>query len=440
MTDAITMNPTESGEDSAAPRNARAIARSADVDTRLFGMLIALAIIWIGFNIVSGGTFLTARNLWNLSVQSASIAIMATGMVLVIVSRNIDLSVGSLLGLVGYTMAMLQTAWLPETLGLGLEHPLTWIITVAAGLVLGAVLGGLQGFIVAYGGIPSFIVTLGGLLVFRGIIFLYAQGQTIAPLDSTFRKIGGGPTGSLGEWGSWVVGIVACVLVVVGLVLARRRQATHGFQVRPMWATALLAVVAVVVILGMVAIANSYPWPPALAEQYAAQNGIDVPPGGLIIPTGIAYPVLIMVAVGIVMTYLAERRRFGRNVYAIGGNPQAAELSGINTKRTIMLTFAVIGVLTAVSATVQTARLNAAVTGLGVQNELDVISAAVIGGTSFAGGIGTIPGAILGAVVMQSLRSGMVLLRVDSPTQDIVVGIVLVAAVGLDAFLRRRAS
>lgn len=418
----------------------RALLRSADFDTRLLGLIAALVVIWIGFNVASGGTFLTARNLWNLSVQSASIAIMATGMVLVIVSRNIDLSVGSLLGFLGYTMAMVQTAWLPQALGLGLEHPLTWIITLAVGVVLGFVLGGFQGFLVAYGGVPSFIVTLGGLLVWRGLIFQYEQGRTIAPLDSTFRLLGGGPQGSLGEIGSWIVGILACVAVVAGLFLNRRRRASYAFQVRPMWATVLLAVIAVVVILGGVAVANAYPWPEQLANQYAEANDIPIPPGGLIIPTGIAYPVLIMIGVAIVMTHVAERRRFGRNVYAIGGNPQAAELSGINTRRTVMLTFAVMGLLAAVSAAVQTARLNAAVTGLGVQNELDVISAAVIGGTSFAGGIGTIPGAILGAVVMQSLRSGMVLLRVDSPVQDIVVGIVLVAAVGLDSFLRRRTS
>jgi D-xylose transport system permease protein len=422
------------------PQNAGAFIRLLDVDTRLLGLLVALVIIWIGFNIASGGTFLTARNLWNLSVQSASIAIMATGMVLVIVSRNIDLSVGSMLGFIGYTMAMAQTVWLPETFGLGLDHPMTWVIVVVLGLVLGAVLGGLQGFVIAYGYIPSFIVTLGGLLVFRGLIFQYAQGQTLAPLDTTFRLLGGGPQGSLGQWGSWVVGAVAAVLVVGGLILARRRQRKYGFHVRPVWATILIGVIAVVVILGAVWVVNAYPWPEGLAEQYAEANGIEVPAGGLVIPTGIAYPVLITIAVGIVMTHLAERRRFGRNVYAIGGNPQAAELSGINTKRTIMLVFAVMGLLAGVSAIVQTARLNAAVTGLGVTNELDVISAAVIGGTSFAGGIGTIPGAILGAIVMQSLRSGMLVLHVDSPTQDIVVGIVLVAAVGFDAFLRRRTT
>ena len=193
-------------------------------------------------------------------------------------------------------------------------------------------------------------------------------------------------------------------------------------------------------VLGFVWVANNYFWPPALATQYAEAHGITEPPGGLLIPTGIAYPVLIMIGMTLAMTYLATRRRFGRYVYSIGGNPDAAELGGINVRRTIMLTYALMGVLVAISAGIQTARLNAAVTNLGVQNELDVIAAAVIGGTSFAGGIGTIAGAVLGAVVMQSLRSGMVLLGLDSPTQDIVVGAVLVAAVGLDALLRRRST
>src|SRR5687767_7554645 len=153
------------------PEGARGVARVADVDTRLVGLVAALVIIWVGFNIASGGTFLTARNLWNLSVQSASIGIMATGMVLVIVSRNIDLSVGAMLGFIGYTMAMAQTVWLPQGLGLGLGHPLIWILSVALGLVLGLGIGALQGFIIAYGFIPSFIVTLGGLLAWRGLIF-----------------------------------------------------------------------------------------------------------------------------------------------------------------------------------------------------------------------------------------------------------------------------
>lgn len=418
----------------------RGVVHLLEIDTRLLGMFLALAIIWIGFNIGSGGNFLTARNLWNLSVQSASIAIMATGMVLIVVSRNIDLSVGSLLAFVGYTMAMLQAVWIPQALGLGFDQPFTWIVTIVVGIAIGALIGGFQGVIVAYGGVPSFIVTLGGLLVWRGLIFRYAQGQSVGPMDATYQLLGGGPRGSLGDGLSWLLAVVACAGIVYTLISGRRRRRRYGFPVRPMWAEIAVGVIGALAVVAAVWVANSYPWPPALASQFASDHGITEPAGGLIIPTGVAIPVVILILVGLVMTYLATRRRFGRYVYAIGGNPDAAELSGINVRRTITLTFVLMGMLCAVSAVVQTARLNLAVTNLGVQNELDVISAAVIGGTSFAGGVGTIPGAILGAVVMQSLRSGMAMLNIDSPSQDIVVGGVLVAAVGLDAFLRRRSA
>jgi D-xylose transport system permease protein len=438
MTQATLSRNVETLGQPRSERNLGSLFRSLDIDTRLLGMVAALAIIWIGFQIMSGGLFLTPRNLWNLSVQSASIAIMATGMVLIIVSRNIDLSVGSVLGFLGYTMAMVQAVWIPNTLHLGFNQPYTFLIALAIGALFGALIGVLQGSLVAYAGIPAFIVTLGGFLVWRGLIFAYAQGQTIAPMDAVFALLGGGPNGSLGEVGSWIVGILGCVGIVVGTMVNRRRRQSYGFPVRPRWANILVMAIGCGAILGAVWLANSYPWPDALARQYAQSHGIPIPAGGLIIPTGIAYPVLILVAVALVMNFVATRRKFGRYVFAIGGNPEAAELGGINVRRTIMLTYVLMGVLVSIAAAVQTARLNAAVTNLGVQNELDVISAAVIGGSSLSGGVGTIPGAVLGAVVMQSLRSGMVMLRVDSPTQDIVVGIVLVAAVGLDTFLRRR--
>jgi D-xylose transport system permease protein len=201
-----------------------------------------------------------------------------------------------------------------------------------------------------------------------------------------------------------------------------------------MWAEVLVGVVGSAAVLGAVMVANSYFWPEQLAIEHFG------PDARLDIPVGIAIPVIIMLGVTLVITFLATRRRFGRYVFSIGGNPEAAELGGINTRRTIMLTYVLMGILCAVSGAIQTARLNSAVTSLGTQNELDVIAAAVIGGTSFSGGIGTIPGAVLGAVVMQSLRSGMLLLRVDSPIQDIVAGSVLVVAVGLDTVMRRRSA
>ena len=404
-----------------ARRSVRSLLASTEVDTRLLGMLVALAVIWIGFNVLSGGLFLTTRNLWNLSVQTSAVAIMATGMVLIIVSRNIDLSI-------------------PTTLGLGSGQPYTWIVALAVGLVLGALIGGLQGWIIAYLKVPAFIVTLGGLLVWRGLIFEYQSGQTIAPVDKTFALLGGGPTGAIGDAGSWAFGLLACVGIAATLVAGRRRRRKYGFPLRPLWAEAAIGIIGSAVVLGAVWVANNYFWPESLAQQYAQQHNITPPPGGLNIPTGIAYPVFIMIGVTLVMTFIATRLKFGRYVFAIGGNPEAAELGGINTRRTVMLTFVLMGILCAISGAIQSARLNAGVTSLGTQNELDVIAAAVIGGTSFSGGIGTIPGAVLGAVVMQSLRSGMILLRVDSPIQDIVVGVVLVGAVGLDTLIRRRSS
>src|ERR1700687_3362068 len=220
---------TLSREADAAPqprseRNLGSLFRSLEIDTRLIGMVVPLAIIWIGFQIMSGGLFLTSRKLWNLSVQSASIAIMATGMVLIIVSRNIDLSVGSLLGFLGYTMAMVQSQWIPNALHLGFNQPYTWRIAVAVGIVFGAIIGCFQGLIVAYGGVPAFIVTLGGFLVWRGLIFPYAQGQTIGPMDGTFGLLGGGPRGSLGEWGSWIVGILGCAGIIFTIMSNRRQR------------------------------------------------------------------------------------------------------------------------------------------------------------------------------------------------------------------------
>ena len=412
--------------------------KATELDTRTLGMVGALLLIWIGFHLLSGGLFLTPRNLWNLSVQSSSVAIMATGMVLVIVTRNIDLSIGSMLGFIGMIMGVTQADWLPKLLGF--EHSATWLLTLAAWLVLGVVLGAFQGFLIAYLGIPAFIVTLGGLLVWRGAAWWVTSGQTVAPLDNTFKLMGGGPEGSIGATWSWAVGLVACAVVVVLQAHRRARRKKFNFPIRPITAELFVGGIACILILAAVAIANAYPWPIGSVRRYAEADHIALPDGGLFISHGIAIPVLIAIGVGIAMTFLATRTRFGRYVYAIGGNPEAAELAGVNTRWIVMKVFMLMGLLSAVGAAVSIARLDAATSSEGTLAELLVIAAAVIGGTSFAGGVGTVAGAMLGAVLMQSLQSGMVLLGVDTPLQNIVVGAVLVAAVWLDTVYRRRSA
>ena len=214
-------------------------------------------------------------------------------------------------------------------------------------------------------------------------------------------------------------------------------------------------------VLGITTVVNAYPWAPKVIENYAKEHNLTIPPGtlnasgsalcmdgdkvvrcvnGLIFYNGFAIPVLIAITVGIVMTFIAGRTRFGRYVYAAGGNPEAVELAGINSRRLTVLVFTLMGVLVGVSAIISSARLNAATISLGQSNELYVIAAVVIGGTSLSGGIGTIYGAMLGALLMQSLQSGMSLLNFDSAYQDIVVGIVLALAVYLDQVYRRRAK
>ncbi|MBV1698629.1 MAG: sugar ABC transporter permease [Hyphomicrobiales bacterium] len=410
--------------------------KAAELDSRMLGMIGALAMIWVGFHLLSGGLFLTPRNLWNLSVQSASVAIMATGMVLVIVTRNIDLSIGSMLGFIGMVMGAVQTDLVPKLLGF--EHSATWAVALAIGLGLGIVLGGFQGLVVAYLGVPSFIVTLGGLLVWRGAAWWITSGQTIAPLDARFRLMGGGPEGSIGAGWSWAVGALACFAVILLMAGGRVRRRKFRFPLRPLAAEIFLGAAACTFIVAAIAVANAYPWPIGSVRRFAEANGISLPPGGLFIAHGIAIPVLIAIGVGVVMTFVATRNRFGRYVYAIGGNPEAAALAGINTRWVIVKVFMLMGFLAALSGAISIARLNAATNSEGTLAELLVIAAAVIGGTSLAGGAGTIAGAMLGAVLMQSLQSGMVLLGVDTPLQSIVVGAVLVAAAWLDGTYRRR--
>jgi D-xylose transport system permease protein len=418
----------------------RGLVTKTEIDIRLFGMLIALAAILLAFNLLTDGKFFRPVNMVTLAVQATSVAILATGMVLIIVSRNIDLSVGSLVGLVAMSYAMLMTDWLPNILGMGADFPFRWVIALGIGILIGAVVGSVQGFIIAYIGVPSFVVTLGGLLSIRGAIWYFSNGAAVTGLDPVFRLIGGGGRGSIGGTLTWAVGVIGCLAILALLWTGRRQRRRFGFPVRPMWAEITYAVVACGAIIALSWFANGNYLSPGLATEYARENGITEPPGGLKVSAGFPIPIILLIGITVVMTWIATRRRFGRYVYAYGGNPDAAELAGINTRLTILKTFTLMGVLAALSAAVAASRLNGATLDIGNSYELYVIAAAVVGGTSFAGGIGTIPGAVLGAFVMASLSYGLSFMGVNSPGQNVVAGIVLILAVAFDSWSRRRAA
>ena len=416
---------------------------ATELDTRLIGMVGALVLIWIGFELYGelfrgGGRFIDPRNLWNLSVQTSSIGIMATGMVLVIVTRHIDLSVGSVLGLCAVAMGIVQVQSLPALFGYGASW--AWAPTIVVGLIVGIAVGAFHGWLIAYLRIPAFIVTLGGLLVWRGVAYLMARGETLPFTNPTYKMLGGGPNGAIGATWSWIIGIVACLGIVALVVFGRRQRQRFHFAVRPVWAEGVLAALGCAIVIGFVMLVNAYYLPRGVVRRMARTEGFEIPEGGLEISYGFAVPVLILIAVGIVMTFLANKTRFGRYVFAIGGNPEAAELAGVDTRWVTLKIFALVGFLCGLSAVVASARLGSATNQLGTLDELYVIAAAVIGGTSLAGGVGTIYGAVIGALIMQSLQSGMVLVGFDAAMQQVVVGSVLVFAVWVDTLYRRRTA
>ena len=388
MTDADT--PTR-------PAPKKNIFAQLELDTRLLGMIGAFVILCLGFHLITDGRFLTSRNIFNLTIQ---------------------------------------TLITPEVFGLGLNHPATAPIAIAVGILTGVAVGAFQGYIIGYLGVPAFIVTLGGLLIWRNVAWYLTNGQTIGPLDRNFMEFGG-INGTLGETWSWVFGIAAVLFAFYSLWRNRRNKIAHEFPVKPVWAEFVLGGISAVAILGFVAILNNYAIPSRRLERMFEARG-EVMPEGFTQGYGLPISVLLLIAVAVVMTIVARRTRLGRSIFATGGNPDAAELSGINTRLLTVKVFAIMGGLCGLAALVASARLSFHSNDIGTLDELRVIAAAVIGGTALAGGMGTIYGAILGALIMQSLQSGMAMVGVDAPFQNIVVGAVLVLAVLVDTIYRMR--
>ena len=365
---------------------------------RAYGMVAALVLMWVIFSVVTNGIFLEPRNFSNLIRQAAVTGIISVGMVMVIVTGQIDLSVGSLVGLAGMAAILVQYYW----------H---WglILSLCTALVIGLMVGALQGWLTAYGKIPSFIVTLGGLLAWRGVAKGISQGATYPIEVRSFRDLGQAYLGRSVGLALVAVTVVAVIWSVLHRNSMRKR---HGL---PPWSVAALSLrimLPSVLAVGFVFALNAY--------------------------AGVPVPVLILVVVALSGAFLTESTVFGRHLYAIGGNPEAARFSGINLRSQVLIAFAILGVLTAIAAVIYTARLGSAGPDAGTLLELDAIAACVIGGASLAGGRGTVLGACLGALFMASLDNGMSLKNVPDFVQDVIKGGILVAAVGFDVMGKRR--
>jgi len=382
--------------------------KRAQIDWRMVLMSTVLVVIAVVFNVLSEGIFLSPENLYNIAQQTAVVGILATVMVLIIVARHIDLSVGSVMGFVGVLIAFLiYTAdW-------------SWQAACLMGLAAAIAVSMYQGALTAFVGVPSFVVTLGGLMSFRGAAYLVADGKTQPLADPFFLKLGGGYNGGIGTTASWILAALLCCGLLLAMLSKRRAKKIYGVPTNPAWVDLVLVLIPVAIVLAFVATMNAYHIPNKDAPQ------------------GVPIPVLIWGAVALVISFLVHRTRFGRYIFAIGGNPDAAALVGIPVRRVTMLLFLLLAVLITIAAIVAISRLNAGTNSLGNNLELLVIAATVIGGTALAGGSGTIIGSVLGALIMQCIDSGMLLLDVSIGTRYIIIGQVLIAAVVFDVAYRK---
>ena len=371
------------------------------------GMVMALVFIMVLFQILTGGILFRSMNVNNLILQNAYVLILATGMLLCILTGNIDLSVGSVVAFIGAVVAVMMVDW-------GLPVPVAIFLALVSGIAIGA----FHGYFIAYMHIPAFIVTLAGMLIWRGLTMVILKGQTKAPFEKSFQALAAGylPGQDIKIGGlnaiALLLGLVVAVLFIIGLLQSRKSKLKYGFEVVTFWIE-LIKIAIIVIAIGLLSI--------SLADY----NGI---------------PIVLILLMGLILlyTFITQRTIVGRHIYALGGNEKAAKLSGVKTQRVMFLVYTNMGMLAALAGIIVAGRLNAATPKAGTNFELDAIASCFIGGASASGGIGTIVGAIIGGLVMGVLNNGMSIMGVGVDWQQAIKGMVLLVAVIFDVATKKR--
>jgi putative multiple sugar transport system permease protein len=376
---------------------------------RQYGMVIALAFIMIFFQILTRGILFKPMNINNIILQNSYVLILAVGMLLAIITGNIDLSVGSVVAFVGAVAAVMMVDW---------GFPVG--ITIFLCLLIGLMVGAFHGVFIAYFRIPPFIVTLAGMLIFRGMTMVILQGQTKAPFAKSFQNIAAGYLPGMdiriGQYSliALLIGLIISIIYIVVQINNRKNKKKYGFEVLP---AGFEIVKSAVVILAI----------NLLTGSLAAYNGIP-------------YILVLLTVLVLIYTFITQKTIAGRHIYALGGNEKAAKLSGVKTQRVMFWVYANMGMLAALAGLVVAGRLNAATPKAGTSFELDAIGACFIGGASASGGIGTVVGAIVGGLVMGVLNNGMSIMGVSVDWQQSIKGMVLLGAVCFDVYTKTRSS
>ena len=368
------------------------------VNLQVYIMLIAIIVIMSFFSVATDGAYLSARNISNLLRQTSITGILAIGMVFVIISAEIDLSVGSLMGLLGGFAAIADVWW-------GWPLPLTIAVT----LVLGTLLGAWNGWWVSYRKVPSFIVTLAGMLAFRGILIGLTNGTTVSPISNDMTAIG---QGYIPDVTGMILGLVAVFCFITWGSYQRKARQNLNLDVPDVTKDIMKYGLFAICVLGAIYLLNDY--------------------------RGIPFPVLVLAILTVFGMFIARKTAFGRHIYAIGGNIDAARLSGINVEKVKLTIFAMNGFMVAIAGLILSARLGAGAPSTGQNAELDAIAACVIGGVSLAGGIGSVYGVIIGAFIIALLDNGMSMLDVPTFWQYIVKGAILLLAVWVDTMSKKK--